>query len=569
MGRIFICLVILLGAQTSFAAETENVYREIAIAADHPAASEAGLETYRAGGNVVDVAAAVGFALAVVRPESSGLGGGGFLVFWDAEKQQAVTIDYRERAPAAASAGMYLGPDGEPIADLSRIGHKAAAIPHHVAGLAHAVQKYGRLDLATVLRPALRLANEGVPLDSHSVAVRKETLAQFEKNPELKLRYASFYRFYLANGDTPAVGQVFRSPLLNLLERIATQGPKGFYQGPAAEAFVREMERGGGLITLEDLKTTRPTERQALKADFAGGQIITMAPPSSGGVALIQILNTLTEYERLHPELAEQLKKRDSLGYRHALTEAMKHAFADRATYLGDPDYADVPTARLISKSYAERLANKISPARTYPLESYGRTLPVEDAGTTHFSVIDANGNAVACTETINLGFGSYVVVPETGLLLNNEMDDFAAKPGVPNAFGLVQSKAAAIGPGRRPLSSMTPTLFVKDGKAVLAVGASGGPKIITATLQVLLNSVRFGLDPQTAVDSARQHHQWLPNELMLEPELWERTRKELEGRGHTVVRRGALGVSQLTTRQGDKLRAASDPRKGGKGAGQ
>lgn len=549
--------------------EPTTVYEKIAIAADHPAASQAGLEVHRAGGNVVDVAAAVGFALSVVRPESSGLGGGGFMVIWDAEQQRAVTIDYRERAPAAATRDMFLDEDGQPIPELSRQGHLAAAVPHHVAGLCHAVQKYGRLDVKAVIAPAIRLAEEGVVLDAHSAEIRRETLQEFSDDPTLREKFAPFYRLYLNSGETQIAGDRIRSPQAPLLRRIAEQGAKGFYEGPAAEALVAEMKRHNGLIRLDDLKKARPTERDPLEAPFAGGTIITMPPPSSGGVALIETLNILDAYEQVHPELSDELHRVDSITYRHALAEAMKHAFADRATFLGDPDYVEVPTENLVAASYAKTLAAEIDPGKTRPIEEYGRTLPVIDAGTTHFSVIDAGGNAVACTETINLGFGSYVVVPETGLLLNNEMDDFAAKPGLPNAFGLIQSENAAIGPGRRPLSSMTPTIYVRDGKAVLAVGASGGPRIITATTQVFLNAIRFGMSPQAAIDAPRQHHQWLPNKLLLEPPLWKSSGDGLREHGHDVQRASSLAASQLTTREDDGLRAASDPRKGGKPAGE
>lgn len=567
--RLLILLILLAVSPAVPAAEPEPVYQRIAIAADHPAASEAGLEVHRAGGNVVDVAAAVGFALSVVRPEASGIGGGGFMVLWDAEKQRAVAIDYRERAPAAATADMFLGPDGEPIAGLSRFGAKAAAVPHHVAGLCYAVERYGRLDPKTVLAPAIRLAKEGVPLDGHSVAVRREALERFETSPDLRARYSAFYRLYLANGRRPEVGQTFRSPQLPLLETIASEGAKGFYGGDAAAALVREMRRAGGLIDAGDLSGAGPTEREPLRSPFDGGTIVTMPPPSSGGIALIETLNILAAYRGRHPDFAEELRDGNSLAFRHALAEALKHAFADRATYLGDPDYADVPTATLIDPGYAGKLARRIDPRHTKAPEEYGRGMPIEDAGTTHFSVIDGDGNAVACTETINLSFGSYVVVPETGLLLNNEMDDFAAKPGVPNAFGLVQSEASAVGPGRRPLSSMTPTILVRDGKAVLAVGASGGPRIITATLQVFLNATRFGKSPREAIDAPRQHHQWLPNELLLERPLYDAAAEGLRGFGHVVTRESSLGVSQLVVRDASGLRGASDPRKGGRPAGE
>ncbi|MGC1274653.1 MAG: gamma-glutamyltransferase [Planctomycetaceae bacterium] len=569
MVRMLWVASLLAVALPCVANEPATIYEKIAIAADHPAASQAGLEVHRQGGNVVDVAAAVGFALSVVRPESSGLGGGGFMVIWDAEQERAVTIDYRERAPAAATRDMFLDEDGMAVPELSRRGHLSAAVPHHVAGLCHAVQKYGRLDVKTVLAPAIRLAEDGVVLDAHSAEIRRETLQEFSDDPTLREKFAPFYRLYLNSGKPQVAGERIRSPQAPLLRRIAEQGAKGFYEGPTAEALVAEMKRHNGLIRLDDLKNARPTERDPLEAPFAGGTIITMPPPSSGGVALIETLNILDAYEQVHPERSDELHQVDSIAFRHALAEAMKHAFADRATFLGDPDYVDVPTEDLIAASYAKELASEIDPRKTRPIGEYGRTLPVIDGGTTHFSVIDAVGNAVACTETINLGFGSYVVVPETGLLLNNEMDDFAAKPGTPNAFGLVQSENAAVGPGRRPLSSMTPTIFVRDGKAVLAVGASGGPRIITATTQVFLNAVRFGLAPQAAVDAPRQHHQWLPNELLLEPALWKRAGDDLDEFGHIVQRESSLGVSQLATRSDDGLRAASDPRKGGRPAGE
>ncbi|MBA3316407.1 MAG: gamma-glutamyltransferase [Planctomycetaceae bacterium] len=564
---LWILSLTLVAAQVQ--AQPAVVYQKIAIAADHPAASEAGLEVHRAGGNVVDVAAAVGFALSVVRPESSGLGGGGFMVIWDAEQGKSIAIDYRERAPAAATADMFLDQEGNLLAELAQAGPKAAAIPHHVAGLCHAVRKYGKLDLKAVLAPAVRLAKNGVPLDEHSTAIRLQTLAKFEKRPEWKEEFEPFYRLYLQNGVPFEAGQIVTSPQAELLEKIAAEGSAGFYDGPAAEAFAREMRRVGGIISEEDLRTARPTEREAITASYDDGMIVTMPPPSSGGVALIESLNILTAFEQRHPELSAALHDGDDLLFRHVLTESMKHAFADRATYLGDPDYAEVPTARLVSPEYAAKLAAKIDIHRTKPLEEYGRTSPTRDGGTTHFSVIDAAGNAVACTETINLGFGSYVVIPETGLLLNNEMDDFAAKPGVPNAFGLVQSEAAAVGPGRRPLSSMTPTIFVRDGKAVLAVGASGGPRIITATMQVFLNAVRFGMPAQAAIDAPRQHHQWLPNELLVEPPLWTSSRAGLEAYGHDVAKEPSLAASQLVLKDEAGLHAASDPRKGGKPAGE
>ena len=567
MRRLWLVAVLFLVPDVVTAEDRAAAYQQIAIAADHPAASAAGLEVHRAGGNVVDVAAAVGFALSVVRPESAGLGGGGFMVIWDAEQRQAVALDYRERAPAAAGPDMFLNADGTADPSASRTGAKAVAVPTHVAGLCYAVETYGRLPLKTVLAPAIRLATQGVPLDAHAVGVRKETLARFAANPALKQQFPTFYRMYLNDGAPPQLGQVATSPQAELLKQIAADGPAAFYSGNAAAALLREVARGGGILTADDLAATRPIERTPLTADYAGGALVTMPPPSSGGVALVEMLHILAAFDAAHPELAE-LQNRNSTTFRHLLTEAMKHAFADRAAYLGDPDFGPVPVARLTSPDYAAALAAKIDPARTFPPPHYGRVLPAVDGGTTHFSIIDAAGNAVACTETINTTYGSYVVVPETGLLLNNEIDDFAAAPGVPNAFGLVQSAANAVAPGKRPLSSMTPTLLVRDGGAVLAVGASGGPRIITATAQVLLNRLRFGLAPQAAVTAPRQHHQWLPDVLELEPPLWN-DREPLARLGHTVKPTDVLGVSQLVTRDPAGLHAACDPRKGGAPAGE
>ena len=569
MTTLLEAAVLLPASAAEDAAAAPVLYQKIAIAADHAAASQAGLEVFQAGGNVVDAAVAVGFALSVVRPESAGIGGGGFMVIWDAKQQRAMTIDYRERAPAAATRDMFLDADGKAIAADSQLGHRAVAVPHHVAGLCYVNQKYGQLPLAVVMAPAIRLAEQGVVLDTHAAAFRREMQTEFARNPERKQRFAAFYQQYLAAGEPFAAGQRVTSPQADLLKKIAKSGQQAFYEGPAAEAFVAEMQRGGGLITAADLAGVAPTERPPLTLAQPAGTLLTMPPPSSGGIAFCEVLNTLAAYETAHPELANELKNRDSLEYRHALAEAMKHAFADRATYLGDPDVAAIPTATLISSEYGTRLAARIQPDSVLPLEAYGRAAPLSDAGTTHYSIIDAEGNAVAATETINLTYGSLVVVPETGLLLNNEMDDFAAAPGQPNAFGLRQSETAAIGPGRRPLSSMTPTILVNNGKAVLAVGASGGPRIITATLQVYLNRVRSGFSAQAAVDAPRQHHQWLPNVLLLEQPIFTVMSKELKQLGHEVNSSGGLGVSQLVLRTNAGLSAASDPRKGGSPAGE
>jgi len=544
-------------------------WRHAVVAADHPAAGAAGVEILKQGGNVVDAAVATAFVLSVVRPESCGIGGGGFMVIWNAGKQQAIALDYRERAPQRASKTMFQDPDNpkrsQPL--LSRRGHLAVAVPGSVAGWCYAQQTYGRLKLATVMAPALRLARKGVPVGPVMRRVQKLLLKKLEDDPKSARKYAALKRLYLNDGKPWAKGDRFVSPQRKVLERIARHGTDGFYKGPVANAIVKEMGRGGGLMTHEDLAGTAPVVRKPVTGSFNGYSVLSMPPPSSGGVALIQMLNTLSAYEHRHDRRLEKLGHNSHTSI-HLLTELMKHAFADRAAFLGDPDFADVPVKRLLSKTYAKQLADKIKRGRTFPPKYYGRFQPASDAGTSHFSVIDAEGNAVACTETINLRFGSWVVEPEYGIVFNNEMDDFSAVPGQANAFGLIQSQANAVEPGKKPLSSMSPTIVLKDGRAVLAAGASGGPRIISSTLQVLLNVLRFDMPPEMAVRRPRFHHQWIPNTLYLEPKLFKQFQTPLRKLGHEVKQRDNLSATQAATRSSNGLRGASDPRKHGTAAG-
>ena len=541
-----------------------GTFAEAAVAADHPAAAEAGAEVLRAGGNAVDAAVAISLSLSVVRPYSCGIGGGGFLVFWDAEAGEAHAVDYRERAPAAATRDMFAG---DP--DAARRGGKAVAVPGTVAGLHAAHAKWGELPWATVCGPAVRLAGRGVPLDAHDRAQREEFVARFERTRGLKTRYPAFWNDYLFGGTLPTAGEARPSPQAGLLNRIAAEGPAAFYFGPSADALADAVRDAGGVLTAADLAAYEPRFVEPLRGSFGGYDLVAMPPPSSGGVAMIETLNVLSAYERGRGRADLR-----AAGGRHVLVEALKHAFADRAAFLGDPYAAadagsPLPTDRLISTEYAAELAAKIDPARTFPPRLYGRVAPVEDGGTSHFSIIDAAGNAVACTETVNLVFGSLVVVPETGVLLNDQMDDFAAVPGEPNAFGLIQGEANAVGPGRVPLSSMSPTVVLEDGRAVLAVGASGGPRIITATLQVLLNRVRHGMTPAAAVAAPRLHHQWVPDRVEVEPGLFAEVRAELAPLGHDVRERAGIGVAQAVAVEPDGARsAAADPRKGGGVAG-
>lgn len=545
-------------------------YENAVVAADHPLASEAGVEILRQGGNVVDAAVATAFTLSVVRPYSAGLGGGGFMVIWHADEQQAVALDYRERAPRKAARDMYIDPDdpSQGRDRLSRRGHLAVAVPGEVAGLCHAVEHYGRLDLETVMQPALRLAREGFAVDEHTRKMQKAVLARFSNNPDYRERYKTLYRQYLNGGRPWQPGDRVRSPQLRVLRRIAEKGADGFYEGPVAEALVGEMHRGGGLITEKDLASMQTVVREPVRGEWKSYEILGMPPPSSGGVALLEMLNILSVYEDEHPGHALRQLEHNSPDYVHLLTEAMKHAFADRAEYLGDADFADVPVERLVSRRHAEMLAGRIDIDATKPQDAYGRFAASDDGGTTHFSIVDADGNAVACTETINTLYGSWVVVPEFGVVLNNEMADFSTVPGEPNVFGLIQSEANAVGPRKKPLSSMSPTIVLREGKAVHALGASGGPRIISSTLQVLFNLTLFDMTPAEAVERPRFHHQWVPNELFVEKPLIEDIRKPLHGRGHTVERRNNLSATQAASRTGEGLRGAADPRKHGRAAG-
>ena len=542
-------------------------YSNAVVATDHVCASQAGIEILRKGGNVVDAAIAASFALSVVRPASCGIGGGGFMLIWNAERREAVAIDYRERAPAAATRNMFVDVDDEEE-PASRTGHLAVAVPGTVAGLCRAAELYGSLPLSTLLRPALRLADNGVRVDAIGRRVQIAVLNDFIEHPGYNRRFATFTRLYLNQGQPWLNWSVFHSPQGEALSAIAGEGRSGFYRGPVADAIVAEMHRGGGLVTHHDLESYKASIRAPLKGRFLDTDIIAMPPPSSGGVAIIEMLNILTEWNERNPELCLEGLGHNSSQYIHLITEALKQAFADRAAYLGDADFADVPVERLISQERARQFVARIDTQWTRSTEEYGTFLPVNDSGTSHISIIDASGNAVACTETVNTYFGSYTVEPQFGIVLNNEMDDFSARPGTPNAFGLMQSEANAIAPGKRPLSSMSPTIVVRDGKAVHVLGASGGPRIISATLQMLLNQMLFGMTPDVAVCQPRFHHQWLPETLLAEPELYKTTHHALQQRGHDVRRSDSLAVVQSASRSVDGVRGAGDRRKLGRAVG-
>lgn len=547
-------------------------YSRAVTAADHPAASEAGAAMLRQGGNVVDAAVATSFALSVVRPASCGIGGGGFMVIWDAKQKRAIAIDYRERAPAGATADMYLSAsittDQADAAESGSVrGASAAGIPGTVAGLCHAASRYGTLPLKTLLQPAIQLCIDGVQIDAHDLECQASTLQKIRRHPNYDKRFAALIHLYLNDGKPWKLGDRFHSPQRAVLERIADEGMKGFYAGDVAAAIETAVLADGGILTRSDLTTSVPIEREVLTGQFHGDTILTMPPPSSGGVALLQTLNALEQWEQQSGRSLSDLKH-NSAAYVHTVAECLKHAFADRAEYLGDTDFVKVPIRRMLSREYAAQIAGKVADNRVLVTEAYGRFFSAPDAGTSHFSVIDHEGNAVACTETINLTYGSFFVVPEFGILLNDQMDDFSAKPGEPNAFGLMQSKANAVAAGKKPLSSMTPTIIVRDGKAVFASGASGGPRIISATLQSVLNRSVFGMTPAGSVSAARFHHQWFPNELLLEKSLVTSIAAELKEIGHDVKPSSSLAAAQAAGRSTAEVQGGSDPRKHGQPAG-
>jgi len=576
----------------------ERTYDVSVVATDHSQASRAGQRALSAGGNAVDAAVAASLAISVVRPESAGIGGGGFMVIYlpahDGLGEVVTAIDYRERAPAGLSAETFV----EDAAADSRFGGHAVAVPGTVAGLLYAHERYGRLPLSEVIRPAIELATGGYVADVHTVAaaegLRDETDAESsapladwvsERRAERDLPNADVWTTFLRGGDV-AEGTVLRNAQQALvLELIAERGRAGFYQGEVARAMVRAVSEAGGVLTLDDLAGYEAREVAPLEGVILNRRVLTMPPPSSGGVALLETAMILEAYHRqMTGHVGEgplDAESPSEPGYVHALVESSKHAFADRARFLADPEFAAVPVEMLTSSVYAFDRAEALHPERTLAVESYGATpeqaaeaiMLLEDAGTSHISVVDRFGGAVSVTETINLSFGSRIVTPGYGFALNNQVDDFSTRPGEPNAFGLVQSPANAPGAGKRPLSSMSPTIVLDGAGDVVAVaGASGGPRIISSTLQTLLNVLLFDMPASDAVAQPRVHHQWLPEVLFLEPgyDGDEDLKRALRLRGHgRMERREAVGAVQLIRRSdlrsgGSGWQAAADGRKAG-----
>jgi gamma-glutamyltranspeptidase/glutathione hydrolase len=526
-----------------------------AVASRSMIASQVGVDIMRAGGNAIDAAVATGFALAVTWPSAGNLGGGGFMVIHLADGT-VITNDHRETAPAGASETMYQDEDGSIIEGLSTHSHLAVGVPGSVAGMLDALERYGTMDRREVIAPAIRLARDGFPLSYDHARNFRRALPRMAPYP------ASMAQF-TRDGEPYAEGEVFRQPdLARTLQRVAELGKPGFYEGETADLIVAEMERGGGIITHEDLASYESVWREPIHGTYRGHEIWSMPPPSSGGLLLVQMLNMLEPHEV------------GAMGYgsaaaTHLMIEAERRAYADRAEHLGDSDFYPVPFDMLVDPAYARHRMADFDPAKATPSDAVGAgSWPVESPDTTHLSTMDAAGNAVAYTTTLNLSYGTKIVVTGAGFLLNNEMDDFSSKPGFANAYGLLGDEANAIAPGKRMLSSMTPTIVTKDGEPWLVAGSPGGSTIITTTFQVVVNSIDHGMRINDAVGRPRFHHQWQPERVVYEPlGLSPDTLSILEGMGHDMVPTpwgGGIGDANSIKRADGEIRAMGDPRNAG-----
>ena len=520
------------------------------VASEQGLATQVGLDILKQGGNAIDAAVAVGFALAVVLPNAGNIGGGGFMVLHDDKTGKDVAIDFREIAPAKASRDMYLDNQGNVIDGKSLFTHDASGVPGTVAGMEYALKKWGTMPLSKVLEPAIKLADKGF--------IVSDVLAQTLKEEKSTLgKWSSSKAIFFKNGEPLKSGDLLvQKDLAKSLRLIAKQGAKAFYQGEIATKIAKEMQSHGGTMTLEDLKAYKVVERQPIIGDYRGYKVVTMPPPSSGGVHLIEILNMLEHY----PIKEDGVNSAKNI---HHMAESMKLAYADRSEYLGDPDFVKIPVTGLTSKAYANERVKTIddNKARLSSTIKPGKPQPYESDQTTHFSVMDKAGNAVAVTYTLNLNFGSGIVVEGTGILLNNEMDDFSVKPGVPNAFGLVGGTANAIEAKKRPLSSMTPTIVMKNNKPWLVTGSPGGARIITTVLQSVVNTIDHEMNPAEAIITPRVHHQWLPDELRVEAGISPDTIKLLQDKGHKVVTKAPMGRIQIIQADDSGFYGYSDPR--------
>lgn len=541
------------------------------VASVHELASQAGVDIMKQGGNAVDAAVAVGFALAVVHPEAGNIGGGGFMLFRAADGKTHF-LDYREKAPAKADAKMYLDANGKYIPESSTVGYKAIAVPGSVAGLAYAQKHWGKLTLQQVMAPAIHLASAGWPLSYEDAqAMHSKRLTQFAASKHIFQRDGNFYQ----------AGELFKQPeLARTLQRIAAN-PDEFYHGAMAREIAEAVQKGGGLITAEDLAAYEAKERQPVRGTYRDLEVISAPPPSSGGVALIEALNILEGYD------LKEAGNRSAESI-HLVTEAFRRAFYDRAEFMGDPDFTKVPVAQLIDKKYGVAWRESIKPEQATVSADLHRPPQFSDLDriaksmggaakgpepdhTTHYSVVDEQGNAVAVTTTLNGSFGSYVTADGLGFLLNNEMDDFAAGPNIPNMYGLIQGPANYVGPGKRPLSAMTPTIVLKNGKLFLVLGSPGGPRIITTVANILLGVVDWALNIQEAVNAPRFHNQWVPDQIYVERDRFSPdTIKLLEAHGYKVSPGNFWSDGEcimIDEKTGERL-GASDARNNGKALG-
>lgn len=587
--------MVWLTAATSVPAQ-DAVFQKGVVAADHPVASRAGAEILARGGNAIDAAVATSFCLSVVRPMSCGIGGGGFMMIHDPSAppaERSVALNYREIAPAAVDQNFF---PNRADPDASRTSGAAVAVPGTVAGLWEAHQRYGKLAWSDVLEPAIRAAEDGFLVNEDFMASAREAIAWYTEDPTRQESRPFIWRRFLREGAVSEGDRIRNPEQAKALRLIAENGPKSFYSGEIARAIVEAAGKAKGVMTVTDLESYSPQTLTPLRGSFRGRTVLVMPPPSSGGVATLQTLGVIDRYERMHGLALTDLGHNtvDSI---HVLAEAMKHAFADRSEWLADPQFVDVPVAQLLTPHYLNLLASRINPEQTLQSGEYGlksvQTAPARDAGTSHFSVIDAEGMAVACTETINLTFGSRIAVEEFGFVLNNQMDDFTTMPGAVNAFGLRQSDRNLPAPGKRPLSSMSPTIVLSvDGKVELVTGARGGPRIITSTVQSIINTLVYGMNAAEAVSAPRIHHQWFPNILALETTLTARPEAPVDAkpeevmrlfqnvasahdlefgltsRGHRLGEALSVGVLEMIHRVKDGYEAAADPRGGGAPAG-
>lgn len=518
------------------------------VASVDATATQVGVDILKEGGNAVDAAVAVGYALAVTHPQAGNLGGGGFMLI-RSKNGNTTAIDFREMAPAKATRDMFLDDQGNPDSKKSLTSHLASGT---VAGFSLALDKYGTMPLNKVVQPAFKLARDGFIVNDELADDLKTYGSEVLPNHENSK--AIFWKEGepLKKGD-----KLVQANLAKSLEMIAENGPDEFYKGTIAEQIAQEMQKNGGLITKEDLAAYKAVERTPISGDYRGYQVYSMPPPSSGGIHIVQILNILENFDM----------KKYGFGSADAMqimAEAEKYAYADRSEYLGDPDFVKVPWQALTNKAYAKSIAEQIDINKAKPSSEIrpGKLAPYESNQTTHYSVVDKDGNAVAVTYTLNTTFGTGIVAGESGILLNNQMDDFSAKPGVPNVYGLVGGDANAVGPNKRPLSSMSPTIVVKDGKTWLVTGSPGGSLIITTVLQMVVNSIDYGMNVAEATNAPRFHHQWLPDELRVEKGFSPDTLKLLEAKGQKVALKEAMGSTQsIMVGPDGELYGASDPR--------